>query len=361
MPDPHARTGVAAGSPRGVRRAPGAPAVTRHLRSGLAGLTLPVCLCLAALAGAVPALAGTTSASTFTKTGTDPTTKSIATATSAVGKTAAGDTINWVLHYSNTTGAPALVNMTDPIGANQTFVPGSLQTPPGLSPAWSTNGGGSFASTEPGSGVNAIRAAGTSVDGSTGAQACSALPFRRLAPAPRRATGGRRCSSARTSGTSTTTPSNRTRGVTRSSTVTSRRRARSVRVIPRPDRRSRRPRARRWAPRNRRPQTIDTAFHNNGADFNGRIYFASAIAGTTNIGVSCVDTTNNTSCGYTQLGTSSFPTPAVPSASAEIAGGLRSVASTTPSARHPALPCSASTWRPTRRAPAGATPAASPA
>jgi hypothetical protein len=66
--------------------------------------------------------------------------------------------------------------MTDPITGNQSFVPGSLKTPPGLAPRWSTNGGGSHGTTEPASGVNAVGASGTSVDGSTGGQAQSQPP-----------------------------------------------------------------------------------------------------------------------------------------------------------------------------------------
>jgi uncharacterized repeat protein (TIGR01451 family) len=278
---------------------------------------------LALLAASGSALAGTTTASTFTKTGTDPTTGSTATATSAVGTTAAGDTINWVLGYRNTTGAPALVNMTDLIGANQTFVHGSLQTPPGLLPAWSTNGGGSFTSTEPGSGVNAIRAAGTSVDGSTGAQSLFSPPLSSFSAGASQGdgwealfigpniwnihhhtfqqnSGGDTVVDCHVAATGAACPGYPALGQTVPTTAGT---ALGTAQPP--------------------AQTIVTAFHNNGATFNSRIYFPSAIAGTTNIGVSCVDTTNNTSCGYTQLGTSANATPAVASASAQMTGGAQ--------------------------------------
>ncbi len=277
----------------------------------------------AGLLAASPALAGTTSASTFTKTGTDATTGSTAAATSSVGKTAAGDTINWVLHYRNTTGAAANANITDPIGANQTFVPGSLQTPPGLSPAWSTNGGGSYTLTEPGAGVNAIRAAGPSVDGATGAQSLVSPPLASFNAGAslgdgwetlfvganiwnihhhtfQQNSGGNTIVDCHVAATGAECPGYPATGQTVPTTAGT-------------------PLGTAQPP----AQTIDTAFHNNAAVYNGRIYFASTIAGTTNIGVSCVDTTNNTSCGYTQLGTSSFPTPAVPTASAEISGGAQ--------------------------------------
>jgi uncharacterized repeat protein (TIGR01451 family) len=121
------------------------------------------------LAGALTAFGDTTAVSTFSKSATDPTTSSTATGGGAAGSTKAGDTINWVLHYQNNTGANANVSITDPITGNQSFVPGSLQTPPGLSPRWSTNGGSSYVTTEPGSGVNAVGANGTVPAGTTNA------------------------------------------------------------------------------------------------------------------------------------------------------------------------------------------------
>lgn len=288
--------------------------------------TLVVVMSLVAVMGllvAAPALAGTTNASTLTKSGTDAQTGSAAAATSSVGKTAPGDTINWVLNYRNTTGSPANANIGDPIGANQTFVPGSLKTPPGFSPAWSTNGGGSYTATEPASGVNAIRAAGTSVDGSTGAQSLFSAPLASFNAGASQGdgwealfvgsnvynvhhhtfqqnSGGDTVFDCHVAATGAECPGYPGIGQTVPTTAGT-------------------PLGTAQPP----AQTIVTAFHNNGANYSGRIYFASAIAGTTNIGVSCVDTTNNTSCGYTQLGTSANATPAVASASAQMTGGAQ--------------------------------------
>ncbi len=79
------------------------------------------------------ARAGTTAASTFTKTGTNVRTGSSAdSASGAQGTARPGDTIKWALNYKNTTGADATVGMTDPIASGQTYVANSLQTPPNL-------------------------------------------------------------------------------------------------------------------------------------------------------------------------------------------------------------------------------------
>jgi uncharacterized repeat protein (TIGR01451 family) len=138
-----------------VVRTVAAARITRRL---LMAAVAALCVIGAVTAG--PAFAGTTAASTFTKTGSDPSTGSTATATSTTGTANAGDTLSWVLHYQNNTGSPATVNITDPIGPNQTFVSGSLQTAPSLAPEWSVDGGASFVTSEPGSGVNAVGAAG---------------------------------------------------------------------------------------------------------------------------------------------------------------------------------------------------------
>lgn len=94
------------------------------------------------LATALPASAGTTNASTLTKTGTDESTGASVSSGGASAQTSPGDTIDWVLHYSNDTGSAANVTIKDPIAANQTFVSGSLLVPPGtgLSPEWSNEG-----------------------------------------------------------------------------------------------------------------------------------------------------------------------------------------------------------------------------
>ncbi len=94
---------------RGSRFANLAAAVRRGRRPGAAivvatalfGAFLPL---VAALSSG-PASAATSAASTLTKSGTDPTTASTATAGGAAGTTRPGDTINWVVPYTNNTGA----------------------------------------------------------------------------------------------------------------------------------------------------------------------------------------------------------------------------------------------------------------
>ncbi|GAA5023755.1 hypothetical protein GCM10025734_81230 [Kitasatospora paranensis] len=73
-----------------------------------------------------------------------------------------GDTVNWAIGYRNAAdspaGAPAAI--TDTIsgaGTAQTYVPGSLRTPPGWTPSWSTDGS-TFSATDPGSSAVAVRA-----------------------------------------------------------------------------------------------------------------------------------------------------------------------------------------------------------
>ena len=125
---------------------------------------------------APPASAGTTSFSTFTKSATDLTTGSVATE-STPGTANPGDTLKYVLSYTNNTGSAADATVTDPITGNQTFVPHSLQTPPNTTGEWSTNGGTSYVTTEPASGVNAVGAQITpTVNGSTGLQATFSAP-----------------------------------------------------------------------------------------------------------------------------------------------------------------------------------------
>jgi hypothetical protein len=57
------------------------------------------------------------------QTGTDAKTGSVASADNATATAGPGDTLKWVLHYNNTTGSSATVNITDPGGRNQSFVP----------------------------------------------------------------------------------------------------------------------------------------------------------------------------------------------------------------------------------------------
>jgi uncharacterized repeat protein (TIGR01451 family)/fimbrial isopeptide formation D2 family protein len=87
----------------------------------------------AAFVTSTSANAATTPVSTFTKTGTNQRTGSMAdSATGSQGTAQPGDTIKWALNYKNSTGADATVSMTDPIPNGQSYVAGSLQTPPNL-------------------------------------------------------------------------------------------------------------------------------------------------------------------------------------------------------------------------------------
>src|SRR5437016_3104617 len=103
-------------------------------RSALSRAALLALVALVAFAAAASsARAGTTAASTLTKSGVDPSTHDTASsATGHVGQTRPGDTITWAVNYRNTTGSGADVTITNPIGPHQTYVPGSLALPPGL-------------------------------------------------------------------------------------------------------------------------------------------------------------------------------------------------------------------------------------
>jgi uncharacterized repeat protein (TIGR01451 family) len=143
------------------------------MRTAMLGL---LALLLVTLAPAT-AHAGTTTVSSFHKSGQDEQTGSIGSSAGTAGTTGPGHTIDWTLSYRNTTGSTANVRITDPITGNQSYVAGSLKTAPGLDGRWSTNGGGSYAGSEPGSGVNGVGATGTNVDGSTGAEDLFSAPL----------------------------------------------------------------------------------------------------------------------------------------------------------------------------------------
>ncbi len=69
-----------------------------------------------------------------------------------------GDAVDWVLDYTdNGPATPAPATITDPIGAGQAYVPGSLKTPPGWTPSWSTDGT-TFQGTDTGAATTAVRA-----------------------------------------------------------------------------------------------------------------------------------------------------------------------------------------------------------
>jgi hypothetical protein len=71
------------------------------------------------------------------------------------------DTLNWVVSYAdNDATGPSPATITDPVsaaGTDQTYVPGSLQVPPGWVPSWSTDGS-TFQNTDPGATTVAVRA-----------------------------------------------------------------------------------------------------------------------------------------------------------------------------------------------------------
>ncbi|HEX5192161.1 MAG TPA: DUF11 domain-containing protein [Solirubrobacteraceae bacterium] len=254
-----------------------------------------------------PALAGTTAASILTKTGTDAKTGAIASAANATATAGPGDTLDWVLHYSNDTGGPAKVNITDPMGPNQTFVSKSLRVSPGLSPEWSTNGGGSFVSSEPGSGVNAVGASGSLPNGGLGAvspfaQAAASTTgastrgdgfedifyggnvynlHHHMFPGEQSNGGPLTLIDCHVVATGAECPSYTGGGLYANSTAGS-------------------PFSANVADDNFTTMSSNWSAMNQS---NGKLYFATTIANTGNYGVGCLDLSNNTSCGFTQLGT----------------------------------------------------------
>ncbi|MER5353939.1 hypothetical protein ABT093_26840 [Kitasatospora sp. NPDC002551] len=95
---------------------------------------------------------------TLTKTGTD-------VATGSTTQTTHGDTVRWVVSATNPDTVPVSTTVTDAIQGGpgsspqtQTYVPGSLQVPPGFSKQWSTDGGATFASTDQGASTNVVQA-----------------------------------------------------------------------------------------------------------------------------------------------------------------------------------------------------------
>jgi uncharacterized repeat protein (TIGR01451 family) len=257
-----------------------------------------------ALLTATNAGAGTTSVSTVSLSGHDTATNSTATAGGAAGNTAGGDTILWSMQYRNLTGKQAGFDLRDVIPANQTFVPGSLQLPPGLSGRWSTNNGATFSTTEPASGVKAVGAVGSTIDGSTGDQVI-------VQPDPstgfvggtgggdgwealfvddnvynvhhHRAPGGARMIDCHVKATGAICSPTYAGGGTFASQVAG-------------------------DPLGTGADTLTTAGPNNGVadQATGRIYFPAGVEGTTDAGVGCIDVRAGVSCGYTHLETAPF-------------------------------------------------------
>ena len=71
------------------------------------------------------------------------------TATQSTTTTKQGGEVKWVNSLNNETASPAVATITDPIGANQTYVSGSLQTPPSWTKEYSTDNGATWSTTEP--------------------------------------------------------------------------------------------------------------------------------------------------------------------------------------------------------------------
>ena len=113
--------------------------------------------------GATPSMAADPSA-TLTKEALDPAGNPISNGASLPP----GSPIKWVLNYDNTSGTPAHAVVTDPIGAGQSFVAGSLQTPPAWTKEYSADGA-TFGSTDLGAGTAAVRSQGDVPSTSTGA------------------------------------------------------------------------------------------------------------------------------------------------------------------------------------------------
>ncbi len=280
----------------------------RRARRYLACLAVVACALIGAgLVAAAPASAGTTKASTFSKTGTDSVTGSTASSGGMTGTTAPGHTINWTLSYRNTTGAPAQVNITDPIAGNQAFVSGSLKTPPGVAGQWSTNGGGTYTGTEPASGVNAVGATGQSGPGSTGEQSLFQPPSSGFDAGSSRGDGWEalfiggnvyNIHHHRPAGSTTLTTLD-----CHSKTTAAECPGYPVSFVP--------------GTSGQPFSTVgggsadiyDTSYAPSAAvdAATGRIYFPVGVNGQGGIGVMCADVLTQTSCGYTQLADSPLP------------------------------------------------------
>ncbi len=250
--------------------------------------------------GVASAGGATTAVSSFSKSGVDEATGSTATG-SASGQTAAGHTLDWVLSYRNTTSADAQVNITDPLVGNHTYVPGSLQVPPGFSPQWSTDGGASYTTTEPASGVNAVGATGTNGPGSTGSRSPVPPPARGFSAGTSNGDGweplfiGENVYNV-----------HHHDGPNSSLTMLDCHDKSSGQECPGYPGVGAYVSATAGVPFSTGPDTLGTAYAPN-ADVDavsGHIYFPVGVDGQGGIGVLCADVIAQTSCGYTQLGVS---------------------------------------------------------
>ena len=138
-----------------VRRARSVVALAVSLALVGASMAIPTVL------QASPARAATTAQSTVSKTGTDVTNGSSANSSGTVGSAAPGDTINWVVNYTNNNTSNANVTIHDPITAGQSYVGGSLTVPPGMAKLRSTNTGSTWLTGTPVTGDTGVGATGT--------------------------------------------------------------------------------------------------------------------------------------------------------------------------------------------------------
>lgn len=67
-------------------------------------------------------------------------------------------TLNWKFSVSNNASTPSYVEIEDEISSRQSYVPGSLITPPNYQKSYSTDGGNNFVQDEPVSGVTNVKA-----------------------------------------------------------------------------------------------------------------------------------------------------------------------------------------------------------
>jgi uncharacterized repeat protein (TIGR01451 family) len=262
------------------------------------------CVVVGVLAVWVASAGGATTAiSSFTKTGVDETTGSTATP-DRPGETAPGHTLHWVLSYRNATGGDASVNISDRIGANQTFVHGSLRSPPDLVREWSTDAGASYVRTEPPSGVDSVRATGVNGPGSTGSRSPVPPPARGFSAGTSNGDGweplfiGENVYNV-----------HHHDGPNTSLTMLDCHDKSTGRACPGYPAVGSYVGAAAGTPFSTGPDTLGTAYAPN-ADVdpvNGHIYFPVGVDGKDSIGVLCADVLTNKSCGYTQLGTSPIP------------------------------------------------------
>ncbi len=246
----------------------------------------------------------TTAISSFTKTGLDERTGSTATPDRR-GETAPGRTLHWVLSYRNTTGGDASVNITDRIGGNQTFVPGSLRTPPDLAGEWSTDAGTSYLRTEPPSGVDAVRATGVNGPGSTGSRSPVPPPARGFTAGSSQGDGWE----ALFVGENVYNVHHHDGPENSNLTMLDCHVKSSGQLCPGYPALGRYVGAMAGTPFSTGPDTLGTAYAPS-ADVDaasGHIYFPVGVSGQGSIGVLCADVRTNKSCGYTELGVSPIP------------------------------------------------------